>query len=358
MSTRRREPAVLVERVLQGERRAMGRAISLIENRDPVAEELARGLFPHSGRALRVGITGPPGVGKSSLISALISEVRAEGKSVGVVSVDPSSPYTKGALLGDRIRLSEHFNDPGVFIRSMGSRGHLGGLAEATIQAVLVLDAAGTDVVFIETVGVGQSEIEIVTTSDVVVLVLMPGSGDWIQALKAGVMEIPDVIVVNKKDHPQAEGMVDDICAALALQQKTSLRLRHDLPDLPGNETGPTPASPRPSACPSPAASWTPPVVATEARSGEGVSELWGHVQEYLAWAKGQGEFDRRRRRQLKEQVFALAIERMAERMRIEAQSNPEFAAILEKVTQRELDPLTAVRDVLERVFMVRGAVS
>lgn len=352
MSTRLREPAVLVEQVLQGDRRAMGRAISLIENRDPVAEELARGLFPHSGRALRVGITGPPGVGKSSLISALISEVRAEGKSVGVVSVDPSSPYTKGALLGDRIRLSEHFNDPGVFIRSMGSRGHLGGLAEATIQAVLVLDAAGTDLVFIETVGVGQSEIEIVTTSDVVVLVLMPGSGDWVQALKAGVMEIPDVIVVNKKDHPQAEDMVDDICAALALQQMTSLRLRHDLPDLPGNETGPAPASPRPSV------SWTPPVVATEARSGEGVSELWGHVQAYLAWAKEQGEFDRRRRRQLKEQVFALAIQRMAERMRIEAQSNPEFAAILEKVTQRELDPLTAVRDVLERVFMVRGAVS
>src|SRR5207249_2928652 len=189
--------ATLVDGVRAGEARALARAISLVEDSDPAANELVRELYPQTGHAYAVGLTGPPGVGKSSLASALIRHVRAAGATVGMISVDPSSPFTQGALLGDRIRLTDHFLDPGVFIRSMGTRGHLGGLTEAALQAMLVLDAAGKDVVFVETVGAGQSEIEVIGIADTVLLVLMPGSGDSVQALKAGIMEIPDVIAVN-----------------------------------------------------------------------------------------------------------------------------------------------------------------
>ena len=188
--------------MLAGEKRAIARAISLVEDRDPVASELVRRLFPHTGGAVLAGLTGPPGVGKSSLIASLVGHLRATDLTVGVVSVDPSSPFTQGAVLGDRIRLTDHFLDPGVFIRSMSTRGYLGGVSEATLQALLVLDAAGKDVLLLETVGVGQSEVEVASVADTVVLVLQPGSGDSIQALKAGVMEIPDVIVINKADHP------------------------------------------------------------------------------------------------------------------------------------------------------------
>ncbi|NUR74977.1 MAG: methylmalonyl Co-A mutase-associated GTPase MeaB, partial [Thermoleophilia bacterium] len=184
----------LVAGVRSGDRRALARAITLVENGDPLAYELVSDVYPDTGRAYAIGITGPPGVGKSSLISALIRLVRAQGNGVGVISVDPSSPFTQGALLGDRIRLTDHFLDPEVFIRSMGTRGHLGGLAETTLQALLVLDAAQKDVVFLETVGTGQSEVGVLAIADTVVLALMPGSGDSIQALKAGIMEIPDVI--------------------------------------------------------------------------------------------------------------------------------------------------------------------
>ena len=184
--------------VRSGDKRALARAITLVENRDPLAYELVRELYPETGRAYTVGITGPPGVGKSTLIGALVRHVRRQERTVGVISVDPSSPFTQGALLGDRIRLADHFLDPEVFIRSMGTRGHLGGLAETTLQAMLVLDAAGKDLLFLETVGAGQSEVEVIGIVDTVVLVLMPGSGDSVQALKAGIMEIPDVIAINK----------------------------------------------------------------------------------------------------------------------------------------------------------------
>src|SRR2546422_6960786 len=183
----------LAEGVRAGDTRALARAISLVENGDPLAYDLVHDIYPETGRTYAVGITGPPGVGKSSLISTLIGQIREQDQTVGVIPVDPSSPFTQGALLGDRIRLSDHFLDPGVFIRSMGTRGHLGGLTEAALQAMLVLDAAGKDVVFVETVGAGQSEVEVIGIADTVLLVLMPGSGDSIQALKAGIMEIPEI---------------------------------------------------------------------------------------------------------------------------------------------------------------------
>ena len=203
--------------MLAGDRRAVARAISLLEDGAADAAPVIRDLWPHTGRAVSAGLTGPPGVGKSTLASALVAHLRATERTIGVISVDPSSPFTSGALLGDRIRLSEHFLDGGVYIRSMASRGHLGGLAEATFLALRVLDAAGKDVVLIETVGVGQSEIEVASVVDVVVLVLQPGSGDSVQALKAGVMEIPDIICINKKDHPEAKAMRSELRHALSL---------------------------------------------------------------------------------------------------------------------------------------------
>src|SRR5919109_3551818 len=215
----------LAERLVAGDKRALARAITLIENGEPEGAELVREVFPRTGRARIVGVTGPPGVGKSTLCGALTAVLREADREVGVLSIDPSSPFTRGALLGDRIRLSDHFLDPGVFIRSMASRGALGGLSEATLQAALLMDAAGKDDVFLETVGVGQAEVDIIDHADTVVLVLMPGSGDSIQALKAGVMEIPDVIVVNKADHPLTETMVREIRNVLSLGPSEDWRI-------------------------------------------------------------------------------------------------------------------------------------
>ena len=209
--------ASLAERLIAGDKRALARAITLIESDDPAGWELVREVYPRTGKARIVGFTGPPGVGKSTLIGALTAELRKAERQVAVLSIDPSSPFTRGALLGDRIRLSDHFLDPGVFIRSMASRGALGGLSEAALQVALAMDAAGKDDVLIETVGVGQAEIDIVDHADTIVLALMPGSGDSIQALKAGVMEIPDIIVVNKADHPMTETMVREVRGVLAL---------------------------------------------------------------------------------------------------------------------------------------------
>jgi LAO/AO transport system kinase len=209
--------ADLAQRLLAGDRRALARAISLVEDDRPEGWALVREVYPHTGAAAVVGFTGPPGVGKSTLIGALTTLRRAAGRTVGVLSIDPSSPFTQGALLGDRIRLGEHFLDRGVFIRSMANRGALGGLSEAALQAALLLDAAGREDVFVETVGVGQAEIDIIDHADTIVLVLMPGSGDSIQALKAGVMEIPDIIVINKADHPLTDTMVREIRGVLSL---------------------------------------------------------------------------------------------------------------------------------------------
>jgi LAO/AO transport system kinase len=317
---RRREwtGETLAAGVREGDRRALARAITLVENGDPLAYELVREVYPDTGSAYVVGVTGPPGVGKSSLIAALVRQIRAENKSVGVISVDPSSPFTQGALLGDRIRLSEHFLDPGVFIRSMGTRGHLGGLAEATLQALLVLDAAGKDIVFLETVGTGQSEVEVIGIADTVLLVLMPGSGDSIQALKAGIMEIPDVIAINKKDHPAAKTMMNEVRSILTLDKERA---------------------------------WKPPIVLTEAVNDEGVDDLWAKVLQHRAFLDEEGLLDERRRKNLAGEVFAVASARAKTHLQRAVENDPELRRLLDEVQQRELDPLTAVREIMEKVF-------
>jgi LAO/AO transport system kinase len=289
-----------------------------VENSEPLAYDLVRDLYPETGRAYGVGITGPPGVGKSSLISALVGHVRAEGRSVGVISVDPSSPFSKGALLGDRIRLADHFLDPEVFIRSMGSRGHLGGLAEATLQALLLLDAAGKELVFLETVGTGQGEVEVIGIADTVVLVLMPGSGDSIQALKAGIMEIPDVIAINKLDHPAAKTMLNEVRSVLSLDKERG---------------------------------WKPPIVLTEAIRGENVPELWEKVEAHRAYLESEGLLEQRRRENLAGEVFAVASARAKAHLQRAVADDAELRRLLDEVQSRKLDPLTAVREIMREVF-------
>jgi LAO/AO transport system kinase len=308
--------------VRSGDRRALARAITLIENSDPLAYELVRDVYPETGRAYTVGITGPPGVGKSTLIASLIRHVRAEGRSVGVISVDPSSPFSHGALLGDRIRLSDHFLDPDVFIRSMGTRGHLGGVAETTLQAMLVLDAAGKDLLFVETVGAGQSEVEVIGIADTVVLVLMPGSGDSVQALKAGIMEIPDVIAINKMDHPAAKTMLNEVRSILSLDRERS---------------------------------WRPPIVLTEAARDENVSELWEKIEAHRAHLEDDGLLEERRRKNLAGEVFAVASGRAKSHLEHAVEGDPELRRVLDAVQARALDPLTAVREILQKVFHVDG---
>ena len=306
----------LAERVVAGEKRALARAISLVENRDPAGDRLVAELYPRTGDARIVGLTGPPGVGKSTLIGAMCGVLRAADREVGVLSIDPSSPFTQGAVLGDRIRLSEHFLDPGVFIRSMATRGSLGGLAEAALQAALLMDASGKDDVILETVGVGQGEIDIVDHADTVVLALMPGSGDSIQALKAGVMEIPDVIVVNKADHPLADTMIREVKAVLAL---------------------------------GPSRSWRVPVVRTEAVKGEGITELVETIDAHREHIIEEGTLNDRRARNLRAEVLGIAAARMRREFEQRATSDPEWAGLLERVVRREIDPATAARELLEQ---------
>jgi LAO/AO transport system kinase len=314
----------LAQRLLDGDRRALARAISLVEDDRPEGWELVKEVYPHTGAAAVVGFTGPPGVGKSTLIGALTKARRESGRTVGVLSIDPSSPFTQGALLGDRIRLSEHFLDQGVFIRSMANRGALGGLSEAALQAALLLDAAGRQDVFVETVGVGQAEIDIIDHADTIVLVLMPGSGDSIQALKAGVMEIPDVIVINKADHPLTDTMVREIRGVLSLANLDS-----------------TPEQAR--------ARWRVPIVKTEAGRGAGVDELIGRLDEHRAHILAEGQLDARRARNLRNEVLAIATARMRRRLEGELSEDSDFLDLIEQVVQRRLDPASAAAALLER---------
>ncbi len=313
----------LASRLLAGDRRALARAISLVEDDRPEGWELVREVYPETGRAEVVGFTGPPGVGKSTLIGALTKARREAGRTVGVLSIDPSSPFTHGALLGDRIRLTEHFLDEGVFIRSMANRGALGGLSEAALQAALLLDAAGRQDVFVETVGVGQAEIDIIDHADTIVLVLMPGSGDSIQALKAGVMEIPDVIVINKADHPLTDTMVREIRGVLSLANL----------DRPPEEVK---------------RSWRVPIVRTEANRGKGIDELVQRLDEHRAHLIAAGTLAERRRRNLRNEVLAIATARLRRRLEEEISDDPAFAELLEQVVARRLDPASAASALLE----------
>src|SRR5919202_1597193 len=308
----------LAERLMAGDKRALARGISLVEDDDPEGWALVREVYPHTGSASVVGFTGPPGAGKSTLIGALVAHERAQDRQVAVLSIDPSSPFRGGALLGDRIRLSDHFLDPGVFIRSMATRGALGGMAEAALQAALLMDAAGRDEVSLETVGVGQAEVDVIDHADSVVLVLMPGSGDSIQALKAGVMEIPDVIVVNKADHPLTDTMVREIRGVLSLGPSTD---------------------------------WPVPIVRTEAAKGEGVEEVVAKIAEHRDHIEGGGGLAERRRRNLGREVFAVASARAKRHLEISVAEDPELKRLLDAVEQRQLDPLTAVREIMEKVF-------
>jgi GTPase len=306
----------LAERLLAGDKRALARAISLVENRDAEGDRLVAELFPRTGKARIVGITGPPGVGKSTMIGALTAELRKAGRDVGVLSIDPSSPFTQGAMLGDRIRLADHFLDPGVFIRSMATRGSLGGLAEAALQAALLMDASGKDDVLLETVGVGQGEVDVVDHADTIVLALMPGSGDSIQALKAGVMEIPDVIVVNKSDHPLADTMVREVRGVLSL---------------------------------GPQSSWKVPVVRTEAAKAEGITELLEQIDAHHRQIEETGSLAERRARNLRAEVLGIAAARLRRRLEERAGSDPEWEGLLDSVVRRQTDPATAARKLLEK---------
>jgi LAO/AO transport system kinase len=316
--------ATLAQRLLDGDRRALARAITLVEDNRPEGWELVRDVYPHTGRAEVVGFTGPPGVGKSTLIGALTKSRREAGRTVGVLSIDPSSPFTQGALLGDRIRLTEHFLDRGVFIRSMANRGALGGLSEAALQAALLLDAAGRQDVFVETVGVGQAEIDIIDHADTIVLVLMPGSGDSIQALKAGVMEIPDVIVINKADHPLTDTMIREIRGVLSLA---------NLDRTPEEARG----------------HWRVPIVKTEAARGEGIAELVKSLAEHREHILAAGQLDERRARNLRSEVLAIATARMRRRLEEELREDEEFQRLLDEVVARRLDPASAAAALLER---------
>ena len=305
----------LVERLLSGDRRALARVISKIEREDPETAGIVEKIYPKTGDATTVGFTGPPGVGKSSIIAKLIELYRREDKRVGVVSVDPSSPFSKGAILGDRIRLSDHFLDPGVFIRSMGSRGHLGGLAGGSRLAAMALEAAGMDVVLYETVGVGQGEVEVASAADTVVLALQPGAGDAVQALKAGVMEIADVFCINKADHPRANGAAGEVRSILEI----------------GHELDPDP--------------WFPPIVMTRGDTGEGVAELKETIQKHRSYLEESGKLEERRRAALKKFVVDWATNRLEKEMR--GRLEREDTETMEKVYGRELDPIAAA----ERIF-------
>ena len=308
----------LVERLLTGDRRALARVISKIEREDEETAGIIAEIYKETGDALTIGFTGPPGVGKSSIIAKLIELYRGEDRRVGVVSVDPSSPFSRGAILGDRIRLSDHFLDQGVFIRSMGSRGHLGGLAGGSRLSAIAMEACGYDVILYETVGVGQGEVEVASAADTVVLCLQPGAGDAVQALKAGVMEIADIFCINKSDSPQAKNAASEVRSILEI----------------GHELDPDP--------------WFPPIVMTRGDTGEGVQELKDTIQKHRTFLEEDGRMGERRRAALRDFVVSWATNRLEKEMN--ERLNREDTEIIEKVYNRELDPISASETIFEEV--------
>ncbi|WP_433892797.1 methylmalonyl Co-A mutase-associated GTPase MeaB [Streptomyces sp. CA-111067] len=308
--------AALVEQARQGRPRAVARLISLVEGASPQLREVMAALAPLTGGAYVVGLTGSPGVGKSTSTSALVSAYRAAGRRVGVLAVDPSSPFSGGALLGDRVRMSEHASDPGVYIRSMATRGHLGGLAWAAPQAIRVLDAAGCDVVIVETVGVGQSEVEIASQADTCVVLLAPGMGDGIQAAKAGILEIGDVYVVNKADRDGADSTARELNHMLGL----------------GESRGP--------------GDWRPPIVKTVAARGEGIGELVEALEKHRAWMDERGVLAERRRARAAGEIETIALTALRERL-ADLHGDARLSALAAKVTEGVLDPYAAADELV-----------
>jgi len=315
--------AALVTRAHDGEPRALARLVSLIEDDSPRVRDLMRELAPRAGGARVIGLTGPPGAGKSTVTSALVKAYRGQGQRVAVLAIDPSSPFTGGALLGDRIRMQEHATDPDVFIRSMASRGHLGGLAVATPQVIRALDAARFGVILIETVGVGQIEVDIASTADSVVVLVVPGMGDAVQAAKAGILEIADVFAVNKADRPQAQETVRDLRTMIALAEHG-----------PGD--------------------WKPPIVATVATAGDGIDELVAKLDRHWSWLESSGERDRRRTGRAREELAALALGRLRRSMD-QLPGDVNLDALAARVAGGEIDPYTAA-DQLLAVLAGQGA--
>jgi len=320
MTRRPTDVADLVARTRSGDSRAVARLISLVENDSPLLQEVAAALGPHAGHAQVVGLTGAPGVGKSTSTSALVTALRADGKRIGVLAVDPSSPFSGGALLGDRVRMQEHATDDGVFIRSMASRGQLGGLSAAVPQALRVLDAAGCDIVLVETVGVGQAEVEIASVADTTVLVLAPGMGDGIQAAKAGIIEIADVFVVNKADRDGADQVARD------LRYMQSLGGRH-----------------------SAAGSWRPPIVKTVASRAEGIDDLVVALDKHRSWMDAHGELSARRRARAASEIEAIAVGEVRQRF-TQVHGSAALDAAAERVVAGETDPYTAAGELIARL--------
>lgn len=307
----------LVAELLEGNRRAAARLISLVENDDPGKRELLKDIYPRTGNAYVIGVTGAPGSGKSSLVDWLLKQLRKDGLTVGVIAVDPTSPFSGGAILGDRIRMQDHALDQDVFIRSMGTRGSLGGLSRATREAIQVLDAFGKDIILIETVGVGQSEVDIVKTADTTIVVLTPASGDSVQTIKAGIMEIADVFAVNKSDLPGADKMVTEINMMLDMKRS---------PD------------------------WRPPVISTVSVKNEGIEELWKALRDHRQHIEKSGRLLEIRRervsRELTEQVEYLVKNRIWDQVK----EKIELESLVEKIVHRQLDPYSAAADLLEKI--------